>query len=359
MVLNSSSAVEEAVTFATECHKGAFRKGTDTPYIVHPLEVAQILSSVKADYNLIIAGLLHDVVEDSGVSAETIKEKYGEDVALLVAGHSEDKSKVWYARKLKTIRDLPQEDIRSKLLTLGDKLSNIRSMYSDYRLVGEELWERFNAPKPMQSWYYSGIVDGLADLQNIPAAADAYNELNRLYKELFVDYFLDEAAGTLYQISAHGEGYFLSKGNPQWQNPDSPISDAAISVSREVAERTEENWNEPFWKMHETDMLDGEYRLYSSGERALYITLKDGQLAFRGEDCGPQCKDINGKGGYEFSYSLDVENTHRFLVQFRIATRSEEPLGDLLKTYFGVSAGSTRFTKFCEAVDVEYRFTAY
>ena len=359
VVLNSSSAVEEAISFANECHKGTFRKGTDTPYIVHPLEVANILSSIHADYNLIIAGLLHDVVEDSGISIETIKEKYGEDVAYLVGGHSEDKSKVWYARKLKKIRDLPHEDIRSKLLTLGDKLSNIRSMYNDYKLVGEELWERFNAPKAMQSWYYSGIVDGLSELQSIPACADVYNELNKIYKELFVDYFLDDKTNTLYQISAHGEGYFLTKGNPQWQNPKEPIPDSAVLVTRAIAERTEDNWNEPFWEMHKVDMQDAEYKLYSSAKRSLYIVIKNNMLTFKGEDFGPQCRKINGKDDYEFYYSLDEDSTHRFLVQLRIADKSSSSLSSLLKTYFGTSSGSTRFTQFCDAVNVPYRFNSY
>lgn len=359
LVLNESSTVEEAIAYANECHKGDFRKGTDTPYIVHPLEVAQILTSVKADYNLIIAGLLHDVVEDAGVTLETIKEKYGKDVARLVAAHSEDKSKVWYARKLKTIRDLPHEDIRSKLLTLGDKLSNIRSMYNDYKQVGEELWERFNAPKTMQSWYYGGIVDGLIELQSIPACADAYNELNRIYKELFVDFFLDEASNTLYQISAHGEGYYLNKGNPQWLPPQDPIPDSAVHVTREYAERTEENWNEPFWNMHIQDIKDCEYKLYSSDKKTTYIVIKNKQLTFRGEEYGPQCYKINGEDEYEFFYSLDENNTHRFLAQLRIATKPDISLERLLKTYFGVSAGSTRFTQFCDAVNVIYKYFSY
>ena len=338
VVLNESSAVEEAITYANECHKGDFRKGTDTPYIVHPLEVAQILTSVKADYNLIIAGLLHDVVEDAGVTIKTIEEKYGKDVARLVDAHSEDKSKVWYARKLKTIRDLPHEDIRSKLLTLGDKLSNIRSMYNDYKQVGEDLWERFNAPKAMQSWYYGGIVDGLIELQSIPACADAYNELNRIYKELFVDFFLDEESNTLYQISAHGEGYYLNKGNPQWQPPKDPIPDSAVHVTREYAERTEENWNEPFWNMHKQDMAASEIALYSDSEKTFVFCIKDDNIT------------LTSNGNRVFT--LNDDDSHRFLAQLRIYTKDTRTLDTLLKEYFGAENCINRLVQFANAVGI-------
>lgn len=352
--LNDSAAVEEAVSFATECHKGDFRKGTDIPYITHPMEVAQILREVNADNSLIIAGLLHDVVEDAGISIDTIKEKYGDDVGSLVAAHSEDKSKVWYARKLKTIRDLPAEDMRSRLLTLADKLSNIRSMHRDYRLVGDELWNRFNAPKSMQSWYYSGIVDGLAQLQSVPAAAPAYWELAGIYNDLFVKYYID--SDSLYQISAHGENYVLHRGNPQWQKHSGAAPSAAAVVTRETAEKTEENWGQPFWTQHRLDMQDGEYGLYSSESSSFSVVIKDNKLTFSGQEYGPQCRQLNGKDEYEFFCVLDEDNTHRLLTQLRIADKSDRPLKDMLKAYFGTASGGARFMQLCEAVDVEYKF---
>lgn len=107
-----NALVEEAIHFAVEAHKGAVRKGTDTPYILHPLETMGILADMKADNNLLIAGVLHDTVEDTSVTLEQIRERFGADVARLVAGHSEDKSKGWYQRKLNTIESLRYADRR-------------------------------------------------------------------------------------------------------------------------------------------------------------------------------------------------------------------------------------------------------
>ena len=344
IVMNDNSAVEEAIAFATECHKGALRKGTNIPYITHPMEVMQILNSVNADNNLLIAGLLHDVVEDAGVTIEAIKEKYGADVAHLVAGHSEDKSKTWYARKLKTIRDLPDEDMRSKLLTLGDKLSNIRSMHRDYKQIGDELWQRFNAPKYMQAWYYGGMVDGLAQLQNNPQTADAYWELSGIYKDLFVKYYADEQAGVLYQISASGESYYLEKGVPQWKPLKQPMPDSAVEIDRRTAERTEDNWNEAFWKIHSQDMQDSEYRLCTVENTEYVIAIKDNSLAY--------CSETENNRKY--LCTLDEENTHRFLVQLRLFTGIEDSIETVLTKYFGTENGTDLFVKFCEMVDVEY-----
>ena len=182
---NSDGMLEDAIAYAAACHKGAVRKGTDRPYILHPVEALQILSSMGADRNLLIAGILHDVLEDTDATLRDITDRFGPDVAALVNSHTEDKRQIWYMRKLHTIHKLPAENIRSKMLTLADKLSNLRSLWRDYQTAGEALWSRFNAPKHMQAWYYSKVRDGLAELQDNPETADAYREIVRLYQALF------------------------------------------------------------------------------------------------------------------------------------------------------------------------------
>lgn len=182
---NSDGMLEDAIAYAAACHKGAVRKGTDRPYILHPVETLQILSSMGADRNLLIAGILHDVLEDTDATLRDITDRFGPDVAALVNSHTEDKRQIWYMRKLHTIHKLPAENIRSKMLTLADKLSNLRSLWRDYQTVGEALWSRFNAPKHMQAWYYSKVQEGLAELQDNPETADAYREMVRLYQALF------------------------------------------------------------------------------------------------------------------------------------------------------------------------------
>ena len=254
-----------AIEFATKKHSGQFRKSTAIPYILHPLEVLQILYSLRADTNVMIAGVLHDTVEDTDTTLDEIKELFGDDVATLVASNSEDKSKTWDERKQHTIDELANADIRVKMLIMADKLSNIRSIAYDYDVKGDALWTRFNAPKEKQAWYYDGILDALYGMQDVPGCEKAYWELTGLFKDVFVKYYLDRKNDIIYQTCDTGTTYYLKKGNPMWNDAvaelsedisanittdDKPhfynlhvIPEDAELITRKEAELTEDIWN--------------------------------------------------------------------------------------------------------------------
>ena len=70
----------------------------------------------------------------------------------------------------------------AKIIALGDKLANIRALYRDYKILGEELWQRFNMKdKKMQGWYYRGMIEGFADLSEF----HEYEEYCQLVNEVF------------------------------------------------------------------------------------------------------------------------------------------------------------------------------
>lgn len=179
------SLLEDAVCFAAERHKGAKRKGTSRPYILHPLAALQILVSMDADLHLMAAGVLHDTLEDTDATLQELLDRFGPDVAALVSGHSEDKRGTWQERKQQNIDNLAHAGLREKMLVIADKVANLRDMASDYQKVGEDLWLRFNAPKQKQAWYYGHIMDGLKDLGNIPQTKKVYQEMTELYRSLF------------------------------------------------------------------------------------------------------------------------------------------------------------------------------
>lgn len=161
--------VDKAVRFAVEKHAGAARKGSDTPYIVHPMEAAAVVAGITGDQELIAAALLHDTLEDTATTYDEILTLFGKRVADLVAGESEDKqagkppAATWKDRKQKTIDELKNAGYESKLLVLADKLSNIRAMERDLEEKGEKLWDRFNQKDPrMHAWYYGSIADILS-----------------------------------------------------------------------------------------------------------------------------------------------------------------------------------------------------
>ncbi len=174
--------IKEAAEFARNAHEGSFRKGSRIPYFYHPMEVAVIVAQMTSDEEIIAAAYLHDVIEDTNISGTQLQERFGERIYNLVAAETEDKTKSWQERKQCTILHLLHASREVKLLTLADKLSNMRSTAMDYLVVGDEVWQKFNeTKKERHQWYMKGILDAVRDLSSYPA----YQELDSLYKIVF------------------------------------------------------------------------------------------------------------------------------------------------------------------------------
>ena len=177
--------LNKAIIYAVEKHAGQLRKGTQIPYIVHPMEVLALLNEMRADMTVIIAGVLHDTVEDTSATIDDIIREFGEDVAELVGNHTEDKSKTWFQRKSQGLRELAEGSFDLKCLVLADKLSNVRNMYRDYMIEGDEYWDRFNAPFEKQAWYYNGAVKAMEELKDNENTAVRYNEFKEIVEKTF------------------------------------------------------------------------------------------------------------------------------------------------------------------------------
>jgi (p)ppGpp synthase/HD superfamily hydrolase len=148
----------KAIEFAAKAHAGQFRKGSRVPYIIHPLQVAKILIETGCSEEIVLAGILHDTVEDTPVELIDIEKLFGKQVAELVAGASEpDKSDTWENRKQHTINFLKNAPLDVVKIMLADKLDNIQTTAVEYQRVGEEFWKRFQRPKPQQKWYHEAL----------------------------------------------------------------------------------------------------------------------------------------------------------------------------------------------------------
>ena len=171
--------VARAITFAEKAHEGQFRKGTKRPYIVHPMEVGEIVATLTSDEEIISAALLHDTIEDcKDVTREVLAKEFSERVAMLVDQESEDKSHTWLERKSHTIEHLKSAPYEVRMIGLADKLSNIRDIDRDYPKVGEELWNRFRMKdKATIGWYYKGVRESLRDGFEQEAAFQEYCRL--------------------------------------------------------------------------------------------------------------------------------------------------------------------------------------
>lgn len=179
--------LDKAIVFATEAHSGVFRKGGKTPYIVHPMEVAAIAARMTDDVEVMTAAVLHDVIEDTPTTAEQLEAMFGKRVVELILADSDDKqygqsAESWETRKTKTLDRIPKLSKDEQIVVLSDKLSNLRSIYHDYTIIGDELWNRFNVKdKSKQEWYYSGIAERLDKVKG----TNAFKEYIELLFEVF------------------------------------------------------------------------------------------------------------------------------------------------------------------------------
>ncbi len=184
--------IDKAIEFASKAHEGTFRKGTKQPYIFHPLEVLSLVSLITDDDEILSAAVLHDTVEDTDVSIEDITKEFGDRVAKLVSYETEDKrgqvnkSATWVDRKKEAIEALKNnEDIGSKMICLGDKVSNLRSFHLMLMQDGDKMWNNFNMNDPkMHYWYYNEIAKVLSELKDTAV----YKEYIFLIDTIFTKY---------------------------------------------------------------------------------------------------------------------------------------------------------------------------
>jgi len=153
-----------AFLFAAEKHSGQSRKASTIPYIAHLMGVASLVLEAGGDEDLAIAALLHDVVEDCGGAPmlKEVRRRFGARVAKVVDGCTDADTypkPPWRERKEKYIRRLRQEGPDTRLVSAADKLNNVRSILSDYRVIGESVWSRFNGGREGTLWYYRTLRD--------------------------------------------------------------------------------------------------------------------------------------------------------------------------------------------------------
>jgi (p)ppGpp synthase/HD superfamily hydrolase len=184
-----TSRFTDAFAFAFEVHREQSKKGTPVPYISHLLEVAGLVLSYGGNEDEAIAALLHDAVEDHPdiASFETIGKRFGGRVAAIVESCSDATvipKPPWRPRKEKYIAHLRDADESVLMVAAADKLANARAVMKDYREVGEQVWDRFNAGKPDQLWYYRAVTKALAEAAGNGRARALVEELKRAVAEL-------------------------------------------------------------------------------------------------------------------------------------------------------------------------------
>lgn len=185
-----STLLDRAIIFAVNAHRNTERRGKGFPYIVHPMEAVEIVATITPDQELLAAAALHDTIEDTDVTVEDIRREFGNRVAELVyaesdrftQGVSEEDS--WHERKQAAIDRLAAAPHDAKIVAMGDKLSNMRAIYRDYMVKGDELWKIFHAKdKASHEWHYRGLADSLKELSDTFAYQEFMSLIDKVFKQ--------------------------------------------------------------------------------------------------------------------------------------------------------------------------------
>ena len=161
------------------------RKGSDVPYVSHLLAVAALVIEHGGDEDEAIAALLHDAIEDQGgpKTRDEMLRRFGERVTGIVEGCTDTQTipkPPWEDRKRAYIEGVSEKSASVRLVCAADKLHNTRSILSDYRKLGEEVWQRFEGRREGTLWYYRSVVDALVRSGRTPLV----DELERVVGEI-------------------------------------------------------------------------------------------------------------------------------------------------------------------------------
>jgi predicted enzyme related to lactoylglutathione lyase len=155
---------EEALRLAARAHRNQTRKGTDLPYIAHPVHVSAILQRHGFPREAVIAALLHDVVEDQDVTVAEVDAQFGAAVAEIVDALSERRSdgqgevRPWQTRKAEAVEQIRQASATAAAVKAADVLHNAQSILVDLRHDGPGVWQRFTRGPAQMLGYYGRIA---------------------------------------------------------------------------------------------------------------------------------------------------------------------------------------------------------
>ena len=166
-----TTRLDNALKLSTTLHQGQCRKDAEgTPYSMHPVAVMCIAGEYTDDEDVLVAALLHDVLEDVELPYEEkevlIRDNFGERVLTIVRSVSEEKDpmehsdakETWRERKLAYLKGLEEDGDEARIVCAADKIHNLMSMLSSYEKEGSVLWERFNSSADDRVWFYEEVL---------------------------------------------------------------------------------------------------------------------------------------------------------------------------------------------------------
>ncbi len=364
--------IHDAIIYASVKYHGLSEPATGIEYICHTLEVMDVLTSMGADDDLKIAGILQRVPDITGTPLFEIAQRYGNGVAQLIDFAVEGRDITWAERTEAALAKLNFADKRAQMMILADKVVTQRSIVAGIRATGDEVWGRMKATKEEVCSYLSEVQDSLKEMQNYDETADIYWEMVTTFKDLFVDFWATEEMDKIYQVASAG-AYVLEKTEPKWTDFDGPLPEGLVKITRAQSEHMEAEWL-TFYIIHieGRDMKDAMYEIYEgsvSGKRRkdaknseigntrkLTVSISGRKIQFNCHDDSIYIDENGVEQEHRFYYELARKESSVFAKLLRSQYGAGADFETILKDAFGYYDGPLKFKAFCEAFGLGYVF---
>jgi len=170
------SLIEKAIRIIVVAHANQKRKNDGSPYVVHPLMVAIKLMKYNFSDEVIAAALVHDVLEDTDIPEQELRDNLGNEVVEMVKMVTNDNSLSWEDKKSKYVEMVRNGSKEVKAISIADKIHNAENFLFTHSQIGSEIWEKFSRGKETKMWFEEEMLKMFKETWSHPMIKE-YEEL--------------------------------------------------------------------------------------------------------------------------------------------------------------------------------------
>lgn len=174
--------LEKAHRLMIRAHGKQVRKTDGSPYVAHPMMVAKKLARLNFPDEVIAAAMIHDVLEDTDITEQQLRQELGNEVVDIILPLSEDKKLDWEDRKKKYISDVKNASIATKAVSIADKIHNLESVIETHKTMGPAIWTKFNRGKEQKMWFEREMLKAFQESWDHPMIAEYEKLLKQVEK---------------------------------------------------------------------------------------------------------------------------------------------------------------------------------
>ncbi|MBR2778588.1 MAG: hypothetical protein IKD85_00200 [Firmicutes bacterium] len=235
--------IAEALALAAEQYGDRIAVGTDMMLLLRATDMLHLMSQVTERTEVLVAAILYDILLETDIDRDEIGERFGAEVLDLILVHNENKEQLWIDREPIPASALGLLSREEQLLIVADIITRERWIARALEKIGDTLWNYLERSRKELAMYYSDVQDALVHLQDDREGAVLGWQMVNEYKDLFVQYWIDEDWTAIYQFAEFGECVMWRRDSLGWSVASLPDTSTMQQITRQEAEFMTDVWN--------------------------------------------------------------------------------------------------------------------